>query len=317
MKKNNLKATIFLPVYNGEYDHLRETLDMVFAQEADFSWEVFAIDSGSKDGSVKILQDFAKKHKNFRFYEIPNKDYSHGGTRQRAAEESLGEIMVYLSQDAIPSDKNWLKNIVAPFDISDKVAGVLARQIPRSYCFPLQKRDINQVFCMQGVDGAMSFYDKNSPDQGRATFYSDVCSAARRSILINDVPYRNISYAEDQAFGKDMIAKNYIKVYADAARVNHSNDIYLNEYQGRIVDEFIGLEKTGVILQSPSVKYLLREITKSAFADFKFTLHDRQYSKKQKIFYSLTAPLFRYMRWKGQKLAFEHKTENSLESSRK
>ena len=315
MTKN--KATIFLPVYNGERDHLRETLEAIFSQKADFSWNVYAIDSGSKDGSVKILREFSKKYNNFRFSEIPNKEYSHGGTRQKAAEESDGEIMVYLSQDAIPVDKNWLKNIVAPFEISRKVAGVLARQVPRDYCFPLQKKDINNVFAAQGVAGAVTLYDKNSEDHGRASFYSDVCSAARREILVEKVPYRNISYSEDQAFGKDIIERGFIKVYADNARVNHSNDIRLSEYKGRIVDEFLGLEKTGIKLAKPSRKNLFREITFAAMSDMKFTLKDRQYSRKQKLYYFVTAPIFRFKRWSGMNAAFKHEEKYSLEESRK
>lgn len=311
------KATIFIPVYNGEHDHLSETLTMVFNQKTDFPWNVLVIDSGSKDNSVRIVREFADKHKNLSIHEIPNVEYSHGATRQKAAEISNGEIMVYLSQDAVPANDSWLKNIIKPFDISKNVAGVLARQVPRSYCFPLQKQDINNVFNAQGVDGAVTVYDKESNDRGRAMFYSDVCSAARRDVLVGNVPYRSVSYAEDQAFGRDIINKGYIKAYTSIAYVNHSNDIRLSDYRGRILDEFLGLEESGATLKKPSLKRLAHELTVSAFRDACWSLKDSQYSKKQKLYYFITAPIFRLARWQGQALAFRHKNNHSLEKTKK
>ena len=49
------------------------------------------------------------------------------------------------------------------------------------------------------------------------TFYSDVNSAARKDILTGEVPYRDVSYAEDQLLGRDVISAGYIKAY-DAPR---------------------------------------------------------------------------------------------------
>ena len=247
MSESNIKATIFIPVYNGEKDHLKETLEAVYNQKVDFNWNLLIIDSGSRDKSLEIIKSYEQKHKNLILKQIPNTEYSHGGTRQKAAEISEGEIMVYLSQDAIPADKNWLLNMVKPFEINPKIAGVPGKQVPRNYCFPLQKRDIDAVFNAQGPADAITIYDSSSKDRNKASFYSDVCSAARRSILIEDVPYQSISYSEDQAFGKDIINKGYLKVYAGKATVVHSNDIQLSEYKGRIFDECLGLEKAGFI----------------------------------------------------------------------
>ena len=317
MAQTNVKATVFIPVYNGEDDHLRETLNALFSQETNFKWNVLIIDSGSKDRSIDIINEFKNKNKNLVFKQIPNSEYSHGGTRQKAAEMSDGEIMVYLSQDAIPANDNWLSEMVEPFDISERVAAVLGRQIPRPTCFPLQKYDIISVFRHQGVDEAITLYDKNSPNYDVATFYSDVCSAARRSVLISDTPYRNISYAEDQAFGRDIINNGYIKAYAGRGVVIHSNDIKLHEYRGRIIDETMGLEKAGVKISKPSLRDLFRGVIKSAFKDIIMTIRDHNYSLKRKIYYVVTAPLFRYYRWSGARLAYVKKTNLSLERSKK
>lgn len=315
-QKNSIKATVFIPVYNGENDHLEDTLTALFSQSTTFNWNVLIIDSGSSDRSVDIINKFKKDNKNIIFKQIPNEEYSHGGTRQKAAEISEGEIMVYLSQDAIPANDRWLSEMVRPFSISSKIVGVLGRQSPRPTCFPLQKYDIINVFNQQGVNDAITLYDRYSANQGSAMFYSDVCSAARRKNLLEDTPYRNISYAEDQAFGQDIIEKGYIKAYAGQGVVIHSNDISLREYKNRIYDENIGLEKTGIILNNPKLRDLVKALTKDSIKDIILTIKDKEYSFKRKIYFILTAPIFRYNRWKGTKMAFM-KNGISLESIRK
>ncbi|HEY0221711.1 MAG TPA: glycosyltransferase family 2 protein [Lactovum miscens] len=311
------KATIFIPVYNGENDHLNETLEAISRQKTDFDWDLFIIDSGSKDASVSIIKNYCSNHENSRMMEIPNSDYSHGETRQRAAELSEGEIMVYLSQDAIPADENWLKEMVEPFSISDDIVAVLGRQIPRSNCFPLQKQDINNVFNSQGIPGAVTLHDKYSNDLGRAKFYSDVCSAARRDILVSKIPYQSVNYAEDQAFGKDVIESNYIKAYTGKGAVIHSNDIRRFEYKGRIVDEYLGLKKAGVEFTKPKKRDLLNMVIRGGLQDMLFSLRDREYSKKQKFYFFITAPIYRYNRWKGIVEAYDNNANNSLENNKK
>lgn len=79
---NQIKATVFIPVYNGENDHLEETLTALYNQKTDFEWNVLIIDSGSSDNSVKIIRKFHDKYNNLTLKEIDKSEYSHGGTRQ-------------------------------------------------------------------------------------------------------------------------------------------------------------------------------------------------------------------------------------------
>ncbi|WP_153049473.1 glycosyltransferase, partial [Streptococcus suis] len=46
---NQIRATVFIPVYNGENDHLEETLSALYNQKTDFNWNVLITDSGSSD----------------------------------------------------------------------------------------------------------------------------------------------------------------------------------------------------------------------------------------------------------------------------
>lgn len=237
MISENCIATVVIPVFNGADDHLAETLQATLQQRLDQPYEVLAIDSGSSDDSVSILQSFAATYPNLRTVEIPNSEFSHGGTRQWAAELSNGKYVVYLSQDAIPADEQWLSKMIAGFSYGDKVGGVLGRQKPRPDCFPAQKLEIDRAFGSQGLPDQYSVFDSSFPNQKFARFYSDVCSAAPRDLLLGPLPYRPVNYAEDQAFGIDLIENGYQKVFAGPAVVIHSNDVRLRDYARRMSDE--------------------------------------------------------------------------------
>ena len=114
---------------------------------------VLIVDSSSDDETL----DIARKYK-VQVIEIPRHSFNHGGTRQMAI-DSLGgiDIAVFLTQDAILTDADSIRNILKPFHDNDVVA-VCGRQLPRKeatlieghariYNYPSQSfvRSINDV----------------------------------------------------------------------------------------------------------------------------------------------------------------------------
>lgn len=303
-----LKATVFIPVYNGENDHLEETLTALYQQETDFDWEVLITDSGSKDRSVEIIQSFAAKYGNLKLLKIAKSDYSHGATRQMAAEISQGEIMVYLSQDAVPANSQWLTEMVAPFALNSKIVAVLGRQEPRQICFPAMKYDIKAVFDEQGTNDAVTLWTRTNPEQighyTKESFYSDVCSAAPREFLVNTIGYRPVKYSEDYEYGKDILDAGYIKAYNGKAVVEHSNDVMLSEYKKRIFDETYNVRvNSGAPESKMSLLFIWKQILRGSTKDTPKILSDKDYSWKRKIYWLVVNPLFHIEKWRGIRLA--------------
>lgn len=302
-----MKVTIFIPVYNGENDHLEETLNAIYRQKASFEWDVLVTDSGSKDNSVQILERFSNQYGNLKLVQIEKEEYSHGGTRQWAAENSDADYMVYLSQDAVPHTENWLEEMVAPFAINPKIVGVVAKQKPRTYCFPAMKYDIQAVFNEQGVDDAITLWQGRDPQfEGHYTkesFYSDVCSAAPREFLVNSIGYRPVRYSEDYEYGKDIIDAGYIKAYSSKAVVEHSNDVRLSEYKKRIFDETFNVRKNGGHTNPISYVFVIKSFLKDSLKDTGRILHDRDYSWKRRLYWLAINPLFHLEKWRGVRLA--------------
>ena len=324
---NQIKATVFIPVYNGENDHLEETLTALYNQKTDFEWNVLIIDSGSSDNSVKIIRKFHHKYNNLTLKEIDKSEYSHGGTRQLAAEISDGEYMVYLSQDAVPYNQNWLTEMLKPFEISEKIVAVLARQKPRDYCFPAMKYDINAVFNEQGIEDAVTVWTRTISEQigtyTKESFYSDVCSAAPRLFLVNEIGYKPVKYSEDYEYGKDIIDAGYYKAYNSRAIVEHSNDVFLKDYKKRIFDETYNVRlNSGAPESRISLWYVTRQSLKATLKDLPKIFKDKDYSFKKKLYWSVVNSLFHIEKWRGIRLANSIKlgediSEFSLEYQRK
>lgn len=323
-----IKATVFIPTYNGEA-YLREIVDAVYRQRTDFSYEVLIIDSGSSDGTLDIINEARQEHPDLRFHAIPNTEFGHGKTRNLAAEMAKGDIVVFITHDATPAHDRWLHEMVRPFEINDKIVGVMGKQIPRAHCIPMLKSEIRGVFSGFGPDfGTTIFYkDDFIQDQGvydAVSFYSDANSAARRDYLTGKFPYQDVRYAEDQLFGRDVINSGYYKVYAPRGSVVHSNDLTLQEYQHRMFDETLGLRKIGLPVAAPSQKVVLKMTVRGVVRDTLAICRDGQYTFSRKLYWLGINPLFHVQKWRGVRRAAladlkdETVTEKySLESRRK
>jgi rhamnosyltransferase len=307
MSDTEYKATVFIPTWFGE-QYLKEVLKMIFRQDVPFAYEVLIYDTSSTDATPQIIESFQKKHANLRYETITKKEFGHGRTRNRAAHDAKGEIVVYLSQDATPSHKRWLYEMVKPFELNDKIVGVMGKQIPRPTSFPLQKHEIRAVFNNLGPDFGTTIFYKDDYMKKRGMydavcFYSDVNSAARKDYLIEKFPYKDVQYAEDQLFGRDIIDAGYMKVYAPRGSVTHSNDLKLGEYRHRIFDEIIGLRKVGIPVAPVSRKAVIKMFVKGVIKDWIRTLLDKQYSTKRRLFYLAVNPLYHIEKWRGVRLA--------------
>jgi rhamnosyltransferase len=296
---DDLLATVVVLTYNGER-YLRELLAAVAGQRIDGAFETLVIDSGSTDSTLEIVADFPQ----VRLVQIPNSEFGHGRTRNFAAHQARGRYVAYLTHDAVPATDRWLYELLKPFEISDRVAAVMGSQIPRPSAFPLLKYEIDAVFNGFGPGfGTTLFYDDDfitsEGVRNAVTFYSDVNSAARRDILTGPVPYQDVSYAEDQLFGRDVIAAGLMKAYAPRASVVHSNDLTLAEYDGRMTEETMGQREVGIDVAVPSPVVVGKMVARGVLKDTARLVRDRDFSWRRKLYYLVTGPLYHLQKWRG------------------
>ncbi|TAH36643.1 glycosyltransferase family 2 protein [Candidatus Saccharibacteria bacterium] len=317
--------TVFVPVYNGE-KYLRSCIDAVLEQELPegFELELLIIDSGSTDTSVEIVRSYGEK---LTFLQIPNSEFGHGKTRQYAATIAKGTFVVYLTQDATPADRYWLRHMVEPFFVTPSVGCVFGRQIPRPFAVPIIKREIIGVFGQFGEADQIVLQRRGSLAPGKFEnngngFFSDVNSAIRKDLNAK-IPFRDLKYAEDQALAEDMLSQGYLKAYAPQGAVLHSNEYTVSEYKKRMFDEYCGLYASVGYDASPSRRALVYGWIKPTLHDIGFTLRDRQYTPYVKLKYSLLSVGYNIAKLQGMHLARKYRgdidshTKLSLEQSRK
>ena len=322
----NPYITVFCPTYNGE-KYIAELIEAVRNQELPegYKLEFIIIDSGSKDRTVEIIKEHYLDCVDFQ--EIPNSEFGHGRTRQKAAEMAKGEYILYLSQDATPTSSRWIKDMIEPFFISDKVGCVFGRQIPRPDAVPTIKREVSSVFGQFGAPDSLTLHRQTSLVDGEKlnelnSFFSDVNSAIRKD-LNSKIPYRDLKYAEDQALAEDMQRAGYLKAYSVRGAVWHSNEYTVTEFRKRKFDEYIGLVESINYELKPSIKSLLLGWIRPTLEDFKFIRRDGDYSKKRKLKYAILSVGYNIAGSRGKYEAAKYQGNHekiktiSLENSRK
>jgi rhamnosyltransferase len=300
--------TVFIPTYNGD-KYLHESIDSIFNQKLPkgYQLELMITDSGSTDKTVAIIEEYKDR---IVFNKIPNSEYGHGKTRQRAAEHAKGDYIIFLSQDATPQSERWLINMIEPFFLSDKVGCVFGRQVPRPFSVPTIKREVSSVFGSIGAPDSIILHRNKSLVDGTITnqlntFFSDVNSAIRKD-LVNEVPFRDVKYAEDQALAEDMQSAGYLKAYSPIGVVWHSNEYTAKEYYHRKFDEYIGLQESTNTQLNKSLKSLLGGWIHPTIDDIKFALRDREYNRRARIKFIMAVPLYNFYLQLGKYRAIKY-----------
>ncbi|MGB7789238.1 glycosyltransferase [Methanoregula sp.] len=93
---NNPVVSVIIPVYNGQR-YLAETIESVIAQTVK-NWEIIAINDGSTDNSLEILEKYTHEHPgHIRFVTVKNGGVSRA--RNTGAALARGRYFAFLDQD--------------------------------------------------------------------------------------------------------------------------------------------------------------------------------------------------------------------------
>jgi glycosyltransferase involved in cell wall biosynthesis/GT2 family glycosyltransferase len=216
-----------IPVKDGER-YLDELLGALAREGVE---EILVIDSGSKDRSVQI----ARAH-GAALLQIEPGEFSHGRTRNLGAERTSGELICFLTQDATPCP-GWLAAYRQAFTLEERVGVAYGPHLPRPDTSPMIARELNEFFASFSPDGTPVVQRAGDP-----TFLSNVNACYARECW-EEIRFRDMPYSEDQAFGEDVLAAGWSKVYHPGAAVLHAHDYPPVEFMRRYFDEYRGLRE--------------------------------------------------------------------------
>ena len=232
-KSHNVSSplvTIVIPVYNGG-TMLRSVIESCLAQDLDEDYEILLIDSDSTDGCLKELP----KDERIRLHRIRKEDFGHGRTRNLGVKLARGKYVAFITQDAIPANRMWLMNLIAPLRKDSDIAGVFGCHIAHTDHGQLTAHDLDQHFNRwiyrshpEPIELDINRQKPNGTVSTHERFYSDNNSCLRKSIW-ETVPLPDVMYGEDQLWAREILRKGYKKAYASTAVVRHSHEYSFRE----------------------------------------------------------------------------------------
>ncbi len=218
-------VNVVIPTLNAEA-YLEALLTRL--EEQTVPCDILVIDSSSTDASLSI----AESH-NVRTISIEAGDFNHGATRNLAVRESSGEVIVFLTQDALPEDDRCIESLVRPLE-DPEIAACYGRQVPRDDANPTERfaRGFNYP------ETSLLKSRESVSELGIKTFFfSNACSAIRRREFerVGGFP-EDVVMFEDMLIAARLLEKGHKILYTPEARVVHSHNLSLRQQFKRYFD---------------------------------------------------------------------------------
>lgn len=218
-----MKVDIICPLYEAE-NYILNLNDSLLKQENVNINKIQYVLTKSKDNSEKIL-----KENKLNYILIDKKEFSHSLTREKEAMKSNSDIIVFISQDIVIENTDYLCNLVNPI-INGEADACYSRQLTKFDNIEKYTRESNYP------DKSMIKTKDDIEKLGLKTFFfSDASSAVNANVFkkLNGYDGKNLPINEDMYFAYKLIMNGYkIKYCADSV-CYHSHNFKLKELYDR------------------------------------------------------------------------------------
>lgn len=254
-----MTLSIIIPTRNAE-KHINKVIDSLISQTIQPD-EIIIIDTNSKDKTKNICKLYEKVN----FIQINDGEFDHGGTRNLAARHASGDILVFMTQDAVLANDNFIEELVKPLG-KDNIVASYARQLPSMDAGEIEKfarsfnygeRDVVKSKLDIEILGVKTF------------FFSNVASAfiSKEFWKVDGFPEKTIMN-EDMIIASKFIFNNKKTCYSSKAEVIHSHNYsYIQQFKrnfdvGVVFADsghyfgYVKSESEGVKFVKEAIKYL-------------------------------------------------------------
>ncbi len=214
--------------------------------------EIVAIDSGSRDATVRLLREAGAT-----VLDLGGAPFGHGSARNRAAAGAAGRVLLFLTQDVEPAGERWLEPLLDAL-AAPGVAGAFGRQVPRdaspaeAYLASVNYGERPRRLTRATLEG---------PFGPGATLFSSAFGAMRREVW-EAIPIPDIVMSEDQAWARAVLEAGHEIRYVSDAAVYHGHAFPLGRAFRRNFDSGSSLEALGLAGASwaAGLRHLGREL---------------------------------------------------------
>lgn len=234
-KKNNVSAgdaisqriSVIIPTLNAA-DWLDGLLEMLQQQTRKVE-EVLLVDSGSSDNTREIGRKY-----NAKIISIAPEDFDHGGTRSMAGRLAQGDILVYMTQDAIPANSMALEKLIAALLGDKRIAAAYGRQLPNHDATIFSEH--LRLFNYPPVSNLRCWQDRF--EFGFKTIFISNSFAAYKKEVLEKHGYfpDRLLFGEDTCTVAKLLEHDYCVAYASDACVYHSHNYTITQDFKRYFD---------------------------------------------------------------------------------
>jgi rhamnosyltransferase len=219
--------SVIIPTRNGEQT-LAEVLERVFRQRCPLSFEVIVVDTASTDGTRELVG----RHP-VTMYGIREEDFSHSRTRNHAAQAAKADrYLVFLNQDAVPTDEHWLAHLVTSIQHGPELKAVSAAEVVRhgatrriSGCASYVFKSIESSGVHVIEPHVLERNSHLSRAQQRALFpFSTVCAIFDKQHVLAHPFDERLTWGEDLGWAVENSRAGFASGCTALARVFHHHD---------------------------------------------------------------------------------------------
>lgn len=177
--------------------------------------------------------DLETRYDNLELHHLTKAEFDHGGTRDMGIRMSEADIVVCMTQDALPENELLLERLVNVFS-DPEIWAAYARQIPKKDCSEVERYT-------RSFNYPQESRIKSSRDLavlGVKTFFcSNVCAAWRRGIYLKLGGFeKKTIFNEDMIYAGRLIQNGGKIAYCADARVIHSHNYRASQQFHRYFD---------------------------------------------------------------------------------
>jgi len=203
--KINYKLSVVIPTYSDK-TAINYLLSKINLQKGIKDLEITFVNSGPHD------LNYLKELSNVKLINIKPEEFNHGTTRNLGASKATGDYILFLSDDAIPSNENLFYDLCKELSQHPECGCVSARQVPKSDSDLMFKSSITNHY--KFLEHFFTHVKPNSFDsltieQKRSVSQiDDVCACYRRNVF-SKYQYTDLGYGEDLEMGIKLVKAGY------------------------------------------------------------------------------------------------------------
>lgn len=215
-----MKLDVIIPTYKPDRKFM-ELIDKLGNQTIPVN-KIIVINTEEKYfDNLVIGNSFLANHSKLDIHHISLWEFDHGNTRNLGVSKSDADIIVLMTQDAVPQSDTLLEELIKPLS-DETVAVAYARQLPN------EEATITEVITREFnyPDKSIIKGKEDIPRLGIKTYFcSNVCAAYNRSVFEKLGGFiRHTIFNEDMIYAAEAVQTGYRIAYAANAKVIHSHN---------------------------------------------------------------------------------------------